>query len=106
MNYNIYPISDTYEDEQAYYENQIDLERNSTPSKYTRKPPDNKPKHKPVEHSIEPALLGGEKGGKTSWGTRDFLAEGACVLLAAEAGSGKSSLIYSAAEAIQEDNHF
>lgn len=32
---------------------------------------------------------------------RDFLAEGACVLLAAEAGSGKTTLIYSAAEAIE-----
>ena len=32
---------------------------------------------------------------------RDFLAVGACVLLAAEAGSGKTTLIYSAAEAIQ-----
>ena len=106
MNYNTYPIFDTYEDEQAYYDHQIELERNSTASKYHQKPPRNKPKPKPVEHSIEPALLGGEKGGKTSWVIRDFLAEGACVLLAAEAGSGKSSLIYSAAEAIQEGQPF
>ena len=37
---------------------------------------------------------------------RDFLARGSLVLLAAEMGSGKSTLIYQAAEAINEDNLF
>ena len=66
-----------------------------------RTPPPTKRSTETIEHSIEPALLGGEEGGKTSWVIRDFIAKGACVLHAAEAGSGKTTLIYSAAEAIQ-----
>ena len=98
---NGFPIFDTYEDEMAYYAKQEQKELLSKPSQTKRNPPPTKRSPETIEHSIEPALLGGEEGGKTSWVIRDFLAEGACVLLAAEAGSGKTTLIYSAAEAIQ-----
>ena len=44
--------------------------------------------------------------GKIDWVIRDFLASGAFVLLAAEMGSGKSTLIYRAAEAIFKGSLF
>ena len=98
---NGFPIFDIYEDEMEYYAKQEQKELPSKLSQTRRNPPPTKRSAETIEHSIEPALLGGEEGGKTSWVIRDFLAEGACVLLAAEAGSGKTTLIYSAAEAIQ-----
>ena len=58
------------------------------------------------DYQIEPAVLGGGDVGKIDWVIRDFLARGAFVLLAAEMGSGKSTLIYRAAEAIYEGNLF
>ena len=73
----------------AYYDNQEQKNLESKPSRPRRTPPPTKRSTETIEPSIEPALLGGEEGGKTSWVIRDFLAEGACVLLAAEAGSGK-----------------
>ena len=53
-------------------------------------------------YQIKPAKGGGVDVGKIDWVIRDFLASGALVLLAAEMGSGKSTLIYRAAEAIYE----
>ena len=58
------------------------------------------------DYQIEPAVLGGGDVGKIDWVIRDFLARGAFVLLAAEMGSGKSTLIYRAAEAIFEGSLF
>ena len=54
------------------------------------------------DYQIEPAVLGGGDVGKIDWVIRDFLAKGALVLLGAEMGSGKSTLMYRAAEAIFE----
>ena len=53
-------------------------------------------------YQIKPAKGGGVDVGKIHWVIPDFLARGALVLLAAEMGSGKSTLIYRAAEAIYE----
>ena len=53
-------------------------------------------------YQIKPAKGGGVDVGKIDWVIPDFLARGALVLLAAEMGSGKSTLIYRAAEAIYE----
>ena len=58
------------------------------------------------DYQIEPAVLGGGDVGKIDWVIRDFLARGAFVLLSAEMGSGKSTLIYRAAEAIHEGSFF
>ena len=58
------------------------------------------------DYQIEPAVLGGGDVGKIDWVIRDFLARGAFVLLAAEFGSGKSTLIYRAAEAIYKGELF
>ena len=58
------------------------------------------------DYPIEPAVLGGGDVGKIDWVIRDFLARGAFVLLSAEMGSGKSTLIYRAAEAIHEGSFF
>ena len=58
------------------------------------------------DYQIEPAVLGGVDVGKIDWVIRDFLARGAFVLLAAEMGSGKSTLIYRAAEAIFKGSLF
>jgi len=59
------------------------------------------------DYQIEPAVIGGGgEVGKIDWVIRDFLARGALVLLAAEMGSGKSTLIYRAAEAIFEGSLF
>ncbi len=58
------------------------------------------------DYQIEPAVLGGGDVGKIDWVIRDFLARGAFVLLAAEMGSGKSTLIYRAAEAIHQGTLF
>ena len=59
------------------------------------------------DYPIEPAGVGGGGDvGKIDWVIRDFLARGSLVLLAAEMGSGKSTLIYRAAEAIHEGNLF
>ena len=59
------------------------------------------------DYPIEPAVLGGGGDvGKIDWVIRDFLARGAFVLLGAEMGSGKSTLIYRAAEAIFEGSLF
>ena len=55
---------------------------------------------------LEPAVLGGVDVGKIDWVIRDFLARGAFVLLSAEMGSGKSTLIYRAAEAIHKGSFF
>lgn len=99
---NGFPIFDTYEVEMAYYAKQEQKELPSKPSHPKRNPPPTKRSTETIKNSIDHALLGGgEEGGKTSWVIRDFLAEGACVLLAAEAGGGKTTLIYSATEAIQ-----
>ncbi len=54
---------------------------------------------------IELAVLGGDVG-KIEWVIRDFLARGAFVLFSAEMGSGKSTLIYRAAEAIHKGRFF
>ncbi len=59
-----------------------------------------------TSHQIEPAGGGGKDVGKIDWVIRDFLARGAFVLLGAEMGSGKSTLIYRAAEAIQQGTFF
>ncbi len=100
-------IFDTKEEEMAYLAKQQEEGQRSAQdqSKYMHRPPTNE-NHQPIEHMVEPARMGGEEGGKTCWVIRNFLAEGSCVFLAAEAGSGKSTLIYSAAEAIQEGNDF
>ena len=58
------------------------------------------------DYPIEPAVLGGVDVGKIDWVIRDFLARGAFMLLSAEMGSGKSTLIYRAAEAIHEGSFF
>mgnify|MGYP003316816234 CR=1 FL=1 len=58
------------------------------------------------DYPIEPAVLGGVDVGKIDWVIRDFLAKGALVLLGAEMGSGKSTLMYRAAEAIFEGSLF
>ena len=58
------------------------------------------------KYPIEPAGRGGVDVGKIDWVIRDFLARGAFVLLSAEMGSGKSTLIYRAAEAIHEGSFF
>ena len=58
------------------------------------------------DYQIEPAVLGGGDVGKIDWVIRDFLARGAFVVLAAEMGSGKSTLIYRAAEAIFKGSLF
>ena len=58
------------------------------------------------DYPIEPAVLGGGDVGKIDWVIRDFLARGAFVLLAAEFGSGKSTLIYRTAEAIYKGDLF
>ena len=57
-------------------------------------------------NQIEPAGGGGVDVGKIDWVIRDFLARGAFVLLSAEMGSGKSTLIYRAAEAIHQGSLF
>ena len=57
-------------------------------------------------YPIEPAVLGGGDVGKIDWVIREFLARGALVVLAAEMGSGKSTLIYRAAEAIHNGSLF
>ena len=57
-------------------------------------------------YQIEPAGGGGKDVGKIDWVIRDFLARGAFVLLGAEMGSGKSTLIYRAAEAIHQGSFF
>ena len=55
------------------------------------------------DYQIEPAVIkGGEDVGKIDWVIRDFLARGSLVLLAAEMGSGKTTLIYRAAESIHK----
>ena len=58
------------------------------------------------DYPIEPAVLGGGDVGKIDWVIRDFLARGAFMLLSAEMGSGKSTLIYRAAEAIYKGSLF
>ena len=58
------------------------------------------------DYQIEPAGLGGGDVGKIDWVIRDFLARGALVLFGAEMGSGKSTLMYRAAEAIFEGSLF
>lgn len=58
------------------------------------------------DYPIEPAVLGGGDVGKINWVIRDFLARGAFMLLSAEMGSGKSTLIYRAAESIHEGSLF
>ena len=57
-------------------------------------------------YQIEPAGGGGKDVGKINWVIRDFLARGAFVLLGAEMGSGKSTLVYRAAEAIHQGTLF
>ena len=57
-------------------------------------------------NQIEPAGGGGVDVGKIDWVIRDFLARGSFVLLSAEMGSGKSTLIYRAAEAIHQGSLF
>ncbi len=57
-------------------------------------------------YQIKPAKGGGVDVGKIDWVIPDFLARGALVLLAAEMGSGKSTLIYRAAEAIHKGSFF
>ena len=59
-----------------------------------------------TSHQIEPAGGGGGDVGKIDWVIRDFLARGAFVLLSAEMGSGKTTLIYRTAEAIHEGSLF
>lgn len=54
---------------------------------------------------IEIANAGGSQVGKIAWTLPGFAAQG-LVLLVAEAGSGKTSLVYRAAEAIQEGELF
>jgi len=62
--------------------------------------------HSSNDYLIEPAVVGGIDVGKIDWVIRDFLAKGALVLFAAEMGSGKSTLMYRAAEAIFEGSLF
>ena len=59
------------------------------------------------DYQIELAVIkGGEDVGKIDWVIRDFLARGSLVLLAAEMGSGKTTLIYRAAESIHKGELF
>ena len=48
----------------------------------------------------------GVKGGKVDWVIDEFLAKGATLLLAAQAGSGKTSLLYAAAAAVEKGGFF
>ena len=57
-------------------------------------------------YQIEPAVLGGVGVGKINWVIRNFLARGSFLLLSAEMGSGKSTILYRAAEAIHQGNLF
>ena len=54
---------------------------------------------------IRPARGGGADVGKVNWVIEGFVAVG-IVLLAAEPGTGKTTLLYRAAEAIQEGKDF
>ena len=56
---NAFPIFDTYEDEMEYYAKQEQKKLPSKPSQRKRNPPPTKRSPETIEHSIEPALLGG-----------------------------------------------
>ena len=60
----------------------------------------------PPSLQIEPAGSRGGDVGKIQWLVPEFIARGALVLLAAEKGSGKTTLIYRLAEAVQNGELF
>ena len=68
-----------------------------------RKQSNEEPRRRGLE--VETANTGGSQVGKIAWTLPSFAAQGV-VLLVAEAGSGKTSLVYRAAEAIQEGELF
>ena len=104
-------MPDSWEQEQQWKEEEW-RQKQEEPKRAADRPKPRKIQTNPVTPpeppslQIEPAGSRGGDVGKIQWLVPEFIARGALVLLAAEKGSGKTTLIYRLAEAVQNGELF